>query len=1802
MGNTSSRGSRKFLDTETAWQEYYVAEWRSERSRELDRHGGPGRPPVARGESITAKLVFLEGALKNEQKRMKQVLQVLDDEAQKREQQGAQKTPPERLPDFILNTDFRAYERRHTEEQAAEVDATQQQQKDFSLLAKDPELRRKMMEQRKKMLEYGKRVNVMKGAPGIKPLNLPAIKSKVAASWKPEEQGNHGEEDEGGGDPSLWTSPQPAEWRLRMHQARRRLILLVGAIARWQLALSRRPGPKRLPRVNSFSYFIPQVLGAEAKRFIEEATAIAKIKADAVKVEEPNTEPGLERVPPAELPQPPFQRQRQSPVDSLADTPERLRGGRGPLRRGVSDSGFSAVAAAMTTAPVDAESAAAGGATGGSDNAAAASSGAAARPKRKPELRKSSSGKCSSASLPDALIPGHTSDVEAYAPPRRMCSSRVTSTRLPAIGSARMSSSGIAAALVPPGGGDISSPPMVPRQPAAKIGRISSSGRQGGRTRRQSDSSLALATAATTAGGLRAAIAAATAASPGGAVTVMQRRSSAAAIRSGAGWRSRGSDCGSMQRQRDCSDVTAGAAAGGQLPDTIRPSMSGGAAAGPYSPLRSDMEQLLTTVDSAPTPDSPSSGGGGFLPRIPSSNSTSGGGAGPGSSPSSSKPMSAVQARRLALMAEACNLAGAEEGAGMLRGNATSSPSRLGPLKLGNGTATPLGSGASRSPDKPGGGGGGGGSILDALRHSREGPFSNGLAAGAVKELRETLSLASGGASMSPIHSPGMRARTFSLDASMLGSTIAAASALVPVQPASPRPLQHILTNAIVPASSASSPKFHPHPPPPISQHPTTLSSSSSCAPPECNTANESDLPVSPTAAPLPLGAPPLRPSPRPVPAVISNSTAAASAIASHTATLPSAASNPSASGGGAASSASVTSGTTPSASASVSSPTLATAAPSTAPIAAAVAAATAPSAGTAPGPGLPPLPPPSKPPLGPPGSGERVRSGRSSNAPSPSSNNSSNPPPPSPPSGSQPAAITAAVPPPPPSPPPPLDPEAVARLSKAQQLMGMYANRVNATWAELQQWGPPSVLSVPEQELFCASDAWVPYKVTVLRMLKAGSLGVHIDACADTVQLPDGTSMDVWTSDPWNLAQRLRPGSLPLSERIEGVSVGARALQQLVLAVESLAGKDAVAKLTVVLAINDDQRNAVVADIIRTRAYGLKPENLILTAQRKRCGYRYDREAQAFLEDPSTPAQVLGSGYALCQLAWLGDAFSVTREGELAMLMGRTLLERFAEQRLEWLVSRRARDLALLTPEGVLDLQHLAFSLYAADRHSGNMVVQAAPATSLNIPRAYDSTLLVLKAPPGSAGAGGGATAVSARVASVAASAAGVQGSGGAAGIVDLRAAELSSPVMVEVLAGVRKQAGHDGYVGLQRYLIHVPTLHAMLNTLGVFRPKLFMTGDVARLSLDAADITADRRVACVAVQTRSSPAILTSPNEVDDLIPLLLAQDHSAAFRDIIAASNEGVRDSDGAGGPGAAASVGGGAAAGAAGAAGCSPAMVLMTTKPGIRILLYIASNDVTQLAVNLVLLMARPGRDVVHLVTVVHNSLQMPSGQALLLKYLKQISNAMIETHSEVLVKGINGLLEVMEGAAARLAPNLVVMASAALTMANLNTASVMGSVTLSVLKRLTLPVAVATSNSKNLVLTQRRTALRCMVLVDPTSRPALNFLCSSCMEPMRGDKLVLAGHHPTRQMTTQQQQAQRRLVDNFGDIASSHRFHAPTKLQLDGPVDKALTAAAEDEVVHLVGMQVPLGTKGVPGHVLGLIRSCKGGVLVFRDAA
>ncbi len=86
-----------------------------------------------------------------------------------------------------------------------------------------------------------------------------------------------------------------------------------------------------------------------------------------------------------------------------------------------------------------------------------------------------------------------------------------------------------------------------------------------------------------------------------------------------------------------------------------------------------------------------------------------------------------------------------------------------------------------------------------------------------------------------------------------------------------------------------------------------------------------------------------------------------------------------------------------------------------------------------------------------------------------------------------------------------------------------------------------------------------------------------------------------------------------------------------------------------------------------------------------------------------------------------------------------------------------------------------------------------------------------------------------------------------------------------------------------------------------------------------------------------------------MDDLIPLLLAQDRSAAFRHILAQTNEAAAAAAGilpADGPDAGAAT-----------AGVARGPQVLMSKPGVRLVVFVASNDVTQLAVNLVLMMAR-----------------------------------------------------------------------------------------------------------------------------------------------------------------------------------------------------------------------------------------------------
>lgn len=69
----------------------------------------------------------------------------------------------------------------------------------------------------------------------------------------------------------------PAEWRTRVHAARRRVLLIILVYVRWSSVLRRK---RRMPRVNSFSYYIPAVFDEDLKRFLAEHKKYARLLAE----------------------------------------------------------------------------------------------------------------------------------------------------------------------------------------------------------------------------------------------------------------------------------------------------------------------------------------------------------------------------------------------------------------------------------------------------------------------------------------------------------------------------------------------------------------------------------------------------------------------------------------------------------------------------------------------------------------------------------------------------------------------------------------------------------------------------------------------------------------------------------------------------------------------------------------------------------------------------------------------------------------------------------------------------------------------------------------------------------------------------------------------------------------------------------------------------------------------------------------------------------------------------------------------------------------------------------------------------------------------------------------------------------------------------------------------------------------------------------------------------------------------------------------------------------------------------------
>ena len=107
------------------------------------------------------------------------------------------------------------------------------------------------------------------------------------------------------------------------------------------------------------------------------------------------------------------------------------------------------------------------------------------------------------------------------------------------------------------------------------------------------------------------------------------------------------------------------------------------------------------------------------------------------------------------------------------------------------------------------------------------------------------------------------------------------------------------------------------------------------------------------------------------------------------------------------------------------------------------------------------------------------------------------------------------------------------------------------------------------------------------MALLAAGRIAFHVDALEDALRLPSGDSVPLFTSCPWDLVAACpHNGAPPPGEgRLEGISLGVRAVLRLVAAVREVGGPAAVLRLALVIHASEDGTSQALEQL---RALGM--------------------------------------------------------------------------------------------------------------------------------------------------------------------------------------------------------------------------------------------------------------------------------------------------------------------------------------------------------------------------------------------------------------------------------------------------------------------------------------------------------------------------------------------------------------------------------------------------------------------------------------
>ncbi|KAF5832988.1 hypothetical protein DUNSADRAFT_10944 [Dunaliella salina] len=735
---------------------------------------------------------------------------------------------------------------------------------------------------------------------------------------------------------------------------------------------------------------------------------------------------------------------------------------------------------------------------------------------------------------------------------------------------------------------------------------------------------------------------------------------------------------------------------------------------------------------------------------------------------------------------------------------------------------------------------------------------------------------------------------------------------------------------------------------------------------------------------------------------------------------------------------------------------------------------------------------------------------------------------------------------------------EEVQHLSRPLHMLAMFAHRCNAKWVEARAWGAPHVHEVSNFGKDVKGGLSSVYREQAIEALRAGKVVFQV------LSSGQNHSLDVWSTDPWDFIASVVPAKArALDSKIPGLSMGMRVLLALVTAVSAVAGPEAVAKLMVVLHVHDGQASAVYQDLMAHSHCGLQPEHVVVVTQQRCRGYSFDAEQRRFSQEPQSALKDAGPGFSMLQLCWESEAHWVNSKGQPIRIMT-SALDYLIRRGASWMLTRHAQDLSTLHPDSTIDVDSLAYMLYLHDAQAANMAVDV---EYVNI--------------------------------------SGTQGLGSIQGLVlGSKAPQPVPPTATKPPAFRQRPSRHHRRAGqlvlrlrgtektpATRRLIPA----GLLTSPSVFHPSLLVAkeGEVY-LHYGIFDLTSHPGARCVALHAEGSrPAAARRGSEdVEALISALCAQDAAGPFRRLVGST---------------AAS----AARAARKAQAPSGAMGLKRHEQdaqadidaqkarrytGQRIVFLVSDNPASQLALQFAQSIFKPGKDLVMFMTIVPNSLAIPAGNVLMRKYVDAARATCVEAVAEVKVK-TEALIEQLGSYVEECNADLVIMGSMVLAGSGTSTCSAMGSISLCLMKTLSRPLLIIKANAKNANIVWDQDKLKAVVNVDHASRPVLKYMCTKFLTPLRNDQLFLARAGAT-DAHAQETGISRRLLENFAEIASSHRF-APIKKPLHGSFDADVPLIIETEKIHVMAIQAPSGRAPVTDNLVKLLRTTRCALLLYK---